>query len=283
MKVITKMLLPCLAVAVAHAQDEMSIENDDQEELRRYQVEVVIFAYTKDVGVGTEYFPPDEVVEGRFSVPVVLEELVDEFADPEADEEAVPDIESGDFSEAEEPPEPPFVLLAEEELTIIGLIDQLDRLEVYEPMMYFGWRQLTYPDEEPRARTLRDFGEPPEGLEGNLTLYLSRYLHLLVDLELAAPAEMQSTPVDDPPVVTFADPRSLIEIEETATPSGPVFYRLREDRILKNGDIRYFDHPKFGVIAKMVRIEEEEVQPEDDELGRQRPLVLLPDEDVVEQ
>ena len=39
-----------------------------------------------------------------------------------------------------------------------------------------------------------------------------------------------------------------------------VFYRIREDRIMRNNEIRYFDHPKFGVIAKVVRIEE--AQPE---------------------
>jgi hypothetical protein len=282
MNVITRMLLPCFAIAAAQAQDETPVDTDDQEELRRYQVEVVIFAYARDVGVGTEYFPPDDVVESRFGAPIVLEELIDEFVDPEADEETAPDSSSEDLAESEEAPEPPFRLLAEEELTMIGIFDQLDRLEVYEPLMYFGWRQLTFPDEEPQARALREFGEPPAGLEGSLTLYLSRYLHLLVDLELAAPAEVPAAPVEAQPVISIVDPRGLIEIEESELPSGPVFYRLREDRIMKNGDIRYFDHPKFGVIAKMERIEEE-AEPGEDESGGQRPLVLLPEDDVLDQ
>ena len=37
----------------------------------------------------------------------------------------------------------------------------------------------------------------------------------------------------------------------------PVRYRIVEDRIMKTGDIRYFDHPRFGVIAKVTRPEEE--------------------------
>jgi hypothetical protein len=40
------------------------------------------------------------------------------------------------------------------------------------------------------------------------------------------------------------------------TPS--TFYRIQEDRIVRNGELRYYDHPKFGVIAKITRIEEEE-------------------------
>ena len=38
----------------------------------------------------------------------------------------------------------------------------------------------------------------------------------------------------------------------------PVRYRIQENRILKNGELRYFDHPKFGVLAKVTRVEDEE-------------------------
>ncbi len=43
-----------------------------------------------------------------------------------------------------------------------------------------------------------------------------------------------------------------------------VRYRIFEDRIMKNGDIRYFDHPKFGVVAKTTRYEEPEEEFIDD-------------------
>jgi hypothetical protein len=42
---------------------------------------------------------------------------------------------------------------------------------------------------------------------------------------------------------------------EFITPS--VFYRIEEDRIVRNNELRYFDHPKFGVLAKITRIEAE--------------------------
>ena len=28
-----------------------------------------------------------------------------------------------------------------------------------------------------------------------------------------------------------------------------------EDRIVKHGEVRYFDHPKFGVVAKVLRLD----------------------------
>ena len=42
---------------------------------------------------------------------------------------------------------------------------------------------------------------------------------------------------------------------------------LLENRIVKNGELRYFDHPKFGVIAKITRVDEAEADEEfeDDE------------------
>jgi hypothetical protein len=33
----------------------------------------------------------------------------------------------------------------------------------------------------------------------------------------------------------------------------PVRYRIYEDRIMKTGDLRYFDHPRFGVVARVTR------------------------------
>jgi len=35
----------------------------------------------------------------------------------------------------------------------------------------------------------------------------------------------------------------------------PLRYSINENRIMNSGDTRYFDHPKFGVIARVNRIE----------------------------
>ena len=45
-----------------------------------------------------------------------------------------------------------------------------------------------------------------------------------------------------------------------------VHFRIREDRIFRNGELRYFDHPKFGLLARVVRIEDDEESPEQGEL-----------------
>ena len=47
-------------------------------------------------------------------------------------------------------------------------------------------------------------------------------------------------------------------------------YRLQENRIVKNAETRYFDHPKFGVVAKVVRVED---LVDEEELAVQPPLI----------
>lgn len=273
---LTSMLLSAAASAQEPLQDAELLE-EAEPEIRRYTVEVIVFSYVEDVSIGTELFLPDliEVVEP------------DPFALPGPGEEgAIPDdsvpthtdtaIDEGDIEEAEELEETRFemVLLTDEELTMTDTLDRLDLLDAYEPLLHVGWTQTALPEDETPTLDLREFGEPPAGLTGGLTLYLSRYLHLEVELELDAPVS-EETVLDEPAfyeaVVRYGDDRrqddEYRDFFEPEPVYAPLRYRINENRLFKNGEIRYYDHPKFGVIAKILRfdIEEEEVVPDDTE------------------
>ncbi len=233
-------LLLMLATTGA-AQIDPPVAEEPREEVRRYSVEVIIFSYAQDVSVGSEMFLPD-VIE---TPEPVLEETDDVvFDEPQAIEadEDLPVVR-----------ELELVLLEEKELTMTEIHDRMERLEVYEPLMHFGWIQPTYPREETPALSLRAFAEPPPGLDGELTLYLGRYLHLVVELALDDPdsSRVEETGSRFGDGLVFGDAR-LDPL------SGVVRFRITEDRIIKNGETRYFDHPKFGVLARVERIEEEE-------------------------
>jgi Peptidoglycan-binding protein, CsiV len=79
-----------------------------------------------------------------------------------------------------------------------------------------------------------------DSLTGTITLLKERYLHLDVDLLLTtggnAPAAYQS-----------------------GTGSLPV-YRLAEKRRIRSNELHYFDHPRFGVIARVTPYQEAEEQ-----------------------
>jgi hypothetical protein len=122
---------------------------------------------------------------------------------------------------------------------LTDIAGMLERLDVYRPLMHFAWTQVTRPEEATEPVELQALAPPPEGLDGSFTLYLSRYLHLVVDLSLEQPSGLGDPLAIDDPVTEFRDNRSG-----------------------ESGDLRYFDHPKFGVLAQITRVEE----PEDQEL-----------------
>jgi len=223
-------------------------------EIRRYSVEVIIFTYAQEVSAGSEVFIPDEIAEE-----VVLDELAFE-EELEILEEPATELEE----EPEPLPDAELVLLAEEDFQLDEVLEHLTLLDAYEPTMHFGWTQATWPQEQTEAIPLHRFAEPPEGLDGNLTLYLSRYLHLVVDLQLDAPAGVEVVNLDEivyqDETTTFSERRGYVEGQQQVL---PLQYRIEENRILKNGELRYYDHPKFGVLAMVTRVEEEEEDPDD--------------------
>ena len=251
-------LLALVLSAPLLAQQPQAAPADAEEaEIRRYTVEVIVFRYAQEVSTGSEVFLPDEPASSP-------DELIDEahefvqIVPPEitTDEDPVllPDIE--------------FSLLAEEDYQLGEIYSRMRRLDVYEPVMHFGWTQATWPEEQTEAIPLHRFARPPADLDGTLTLYLSRYLHLVVDLAWQAPSVASNglSETNRPP-----DRRSVGEllayIDDDDRAPLPTYFRIREDRILRNGELRYYDHPKFGVLARVTRVEQlDEDQSDEGEL-----------------
>ena len=275
MNKITALLAALSLTSVASAQDEIV---EGAVSVRRYAVELIVFAYAEDVSPGTEIFPPDEppvIEESLLPVDpdgiIVFDETV---AEPQAaaTEPDVPEVEE----EVAKAPWAETVLMLEDEFSMQAVIERLELLDAYEPMLHVGWTQVALPEDESQPIELLYFGDPPAGLDGSFTLYLGRYLHLVVDLALDANAStgdesqefeepISEEPDFDEPAIIYGDARQQFDDELPAI-EGRVRYRIQEDRIMRNGDTRYFDHPKFGVIAKVSRVEErpDETEPSGD-------------------
>ena len=223
---------------------------EEEPEIRRYAVEVIIFRYAQDVGTGNEIFPPDEPEPLVFEDPMFVDEAAAADVLP-PEPESLPESEA--LPEEDPLPEIEFVRLTEEELQLTEMHGRLERLQAYEPVMHFGWTQAAWSQEETLPIPLHRFDRPPADLDGHLTLYLNRYLHLVVDLQLAGPGTSFEEIADDPRLAGSID-----TFGDLQAPPGPVFYRIEEDRILRNGELRYYDHPKFGLLAKVTRVEETE-------------------------
>lgn len=219
------------------AQDELL--DEEQVPIKYYTVELIVFTYEENVGVGTEIFPPDSVASDADEVgEITTDQKIRRHPDAIG---LRPNI------------------LAEEDFTMFDVARRLKLLDAYEPIMHVGWTQAGFPLADTDALELPTLGRVPAGLNGSFTLYLARYLHLVVDLRLDGTAEQVAVEFDDEPAYSLSD---------IAPPAGPVYYRIQEDRIVKNGELRYFDHPKFGVVAKVTRVDARQQDPAASSLSR---------------
>jgi hypothetical protein len=272
------LLIALVAAGIARAQDVAVDPLAEEEPLRHYTVEIIIFTYTEDVSVGSEIFLPDEpppAEERSFDedgnpippddedIPVYGDNVASQEVGEPADEELPPAwVAVPEFLEAGGEEQNPFQLvpLTEDEFLLGGALRKFELLDAYETIMHFGWTQPAFPEEETPAIDIALLGEPPEGLAGTFTLYLSRYLHLVVDVALDAPEQFEEEVIDDDDFFSFGDARRRYG---DAADALPIRFTIQDDRIFKNGDLRYFDHPRFGVLAKITRVEEPEEDADD--------------------
>ena len=244
---------------------------EEVEEIRRYTVELIVFEYNESGATDTELFAPDAVP--------VEDDLLAEFPLQEpADEEQVyatmPQVIDAQTEDEEDVLPPPFTgeelilneistheqsglkVLDPSAYVLDAIYDKLVKLDAYTPLVRTAWTQETIEKDLTTPIKLRRLGNSPLRLNGTVSLYLSRYLHLVIDLaldeETARPDQYDSAPY-------YGDRRGQSDYAfgyDQETQSALIHYRIAEDRIVRNGELRYYDHPKFGVLAKITRVEE---------------------------
>lgn len=212
---------------------------DAAEEIRRYQVDVIVFRYAESVAVGNEVFLPEEQP-AALTLPVLITPVPPPATPGRGGRPAPAGLPAPDALV----PEPEFLLAPPGEFPLQDVLGRLEQLSVYEPVFQASWTQQAVEENEAISMELDMLGVPPATLNGRFRMYLSRFLHLVVELDY--------TP-DTGPVLPVAI--ELPGAGERPTPA-ELSYRIREDRIFRSGETRYFDHPKFGVIARITRVEE---------------------------
>ena len=128
-----------------------------------------------------------------------------------------------------------FRVLRSDELELRGALQRLQRDADYTPLAHGGWVQATYPPEQavPVDISLLGTVNPV----GTVTLHLSRFLHVTVDLVYRAPPE--------PPSIQAAQAADGVLNELTL----PLRYALRIQRRVRSGEVHYLDHPAIGLLV----------------------------------
>jgi len=274
------MAAAALSTGAAWAQQQrapsaVALESEE-EPVRRYKVELIVFEYLDSSG-SNELFLPDVIEE-----PYPEDEAYPPAADagdaaifgqndempPRSIDEAVAEDAQGEDALEDLLLEPleeiptletaGFEILNPADYELNDVYNKLQRLDAYRPLMHGAWIQPALERDETQSLKLRRIGDPPLRLDGTVTLYLSRFLHLVVDIALEEKSPVRPDALQDR-IPYFGDNRNNARYgirSQFLAPS--VFYRIEEDRILRSGDLRYYDHPKFGVLAKVVRVEDPE-------------------------
>jgi hypothetical protein len=133
----------------------------------------------------------------------------------------------------------------------------------YSVLFHRAWRQQAYDRTHAVDYPVHSFAaNGRDSIEGTITLILERYLHLDMDLFLMTAGS--SSPV------LYSD-----------GPGSVPAYRLSEKRRVRSSELHYFDHPRFGVIARVtpyVPPEEPPVPQLDEEAIPEE--IQLPAEDI---
>ena len=155
-------------------------------------------------------------------------------------ENMLPELEGGELWTRDAAAEPSKVdvtgailvdQLVPAESVLATAASTLQRSGTYRVLTHRRWRQTAEEKSATRPVRLRN----PDGqLDGTLRFYVSRFLHVDVDLLL-----QEQTAVIDQSAVFGVD------------------YRLTEHRRVKTMDINYFDHPKLGVLMRITPVGKE--------------------------
>ncbi len=245
--------------ALALAQDTGSTAGEEAAGPPLYQVEIIVFAY-RDFDPTEEHFdhelvappPPVDALPreipqfddlsllgpglepGRNAAPSTTDVPATELArdptrpSPDGATQPLPD-------EASPADAFRFRLLRPEEYQLDAAYQKLERLSAYVPLVHGGWVQPGLPDETARPFDLALLGTANPS--GTVRIYLSRFLHIELDLTYRSGTAAAQQPVElDAPV-------DLQELKLSPR------FTLIQQRQARSGELHYFDHPAFGVLV----------------------------------
>jgi hypothetical protein len=249
-------LLPriaCLAVLLLTTTAVFTTANST-EAAERYEVELIVFRHV-DQSRNTPEIPAASSIFRPSPLDLTIVEMPTPFPEPPAESSGMPDKAA-----SEQPHQPPisfyileldptypdFVPMRDEMRTLSRIYKRLDTIDAYEPISHTGWIQPArdadnakpYRFKLPVEGQLTGATMSHSGVTGTITLYKGRFLHLEVDLTIAAekPAE---------------ESWSFIG---AGTKDSPDMYKLTESRRIQGTATQYFDHPQFGVIARIQQV-----------------------------
>lgn len=150
----------------------------------------------------------------------------------------------------------PFVALPEKFLRLKETKRKLAQSSQYRVLLHTGWRQPLTKSTKGHSVHIGtgteavNLGGMTAPLDGNITVSLSRYLHLHADLVLRRQAKA-ATPT---PSKLETSNTATQGTAESSAEAPMAIYRMLQSRRMRSTEIHYLDHPALGVIAQIVPV-----------------------------
>jgi hypothetical protein len=198
----------------------------------QYQVEVLIFGY-RDFDATEERFrsrqPPPLTPQTLRQRPFYDDNFAPLLEDP-----ALP----GTPADLVPEPPPTFRVLRPDELQLTAEFRKITNVSTYVPLLHAGWIQPGLPENQAQPVDLATLGAMNP--MGTIRVRLDRFLHVRVDLSYRDSTRAGADPAP------FGDGLSEVELAPR--------YELETEQQTRSGELRYFDHPAFGVLVKITPV-----------------------------
>jgi hypothetical protein len=198
----------------------------EQPESDRYEVEIIVFRHL-DRERNTPEIPPlpfppddDDNLSGVSRAPnqqLAKEPLVNFY---------IMDLH---------PQSPDFQAISGTDTGLDSVYRRLERLDAYQPLLQLGWTQRVTGESQAEQFEIPPSVTDQTSVSGTVTLYRERYVHLRLDLQLAESGFGETAVSLDGAVLLPA--------------------HIQQSRRIRGANTHYFDHPQFGVIAKVRKLE----------------------------
>jgi hypothetical protein len=224
------------------------------EQRLKYRVEFILFAHA-DADANEEIFVTEAADAG--GLPPALEPF-GALADADSPDDLKPIIP--DPSGSEPPADAPFWfrVLRTDELALATTEARLANLRAYRVLASGGWIQEGLDENAAQAMNLANLGIVNPA--GSLRLYVSRFLHLGIDLEFRAEPQARGDALG-------ANPATLAELAPMGTK-----YRMIGQRRARSGELHYIDHPMFGLLFQ-ISPAPDQVEPVEDDTAVLAPAI----------
>jgi len=126
----------------------------------------------------------------------------------------------------------------------------LETNDKYQVLTHKRWVQTA--DARSSSPVMR-ITDPAGDLDGTVVFYMSRFLHVDVDLLLKDESEQNAEMAASTDVKPVAVSGSATDT--TTSNNQELVYRIDESRRIRSSQMNYFDHPKFGVLLIITPME----------------------------